>query len=326
MHMPHIKARRQLECFLSALFLSSELIELRFIESWGSFGKKRSRVVRPAEWLRPHEFVSRQHELNSFAKQTQANIYFGVCPRPREGDSHDETIETIRCLWCDVDIVTPEEADERWNHAGVPRPSIVVSSGSGIHGYWLLQRDLKTPKDRSQFSAMLPYFYWSFGGDHVQNLSRVLRPPGTMNYKDARNGRRPLRCDLRECEPNRRYPLEAFSPWLDQAQQALLRSSISDPPCHATGPVANEAVSKQSDVMEVVSQLQKPSRDRSRRDFAIVCDLLRLGLTKEDIWPLVSRSSKFKSNGRTYFDLTVANAERSVLRDGPYGGPNQASM
>ena len=68
--------------------------------------------------------------------------------------------------------------------------------------------------------------------------------------------------------------------------------------------------------MELVSRLDRPSPDRSRRDFAIVCDLLRLGLAREEIWELVSGTSKFESNGRSYFDVTFANAERSLLLDG----------
>ena len=205
------EARRQLEQFLSTLFLPDELIELRFIESWVSRGKKRSRVVRAAEWLRPEEFVSQHREITEFAKRERANVYFGVCPRPKKGDSQDDQIRTVRCLWCDIDDVTAEEAFERWNEARVPRPSIVVSSGSGIHGYWLLDRDLRSREERSLITAMLPHFYRSFGGDHVQNLSRILRPPGTVNCKDARNGRPPRPCTLLTCQPEVRYPLEAFA-------------------------------------------------------------------------------------------------------------------
>ena len=99
---------------------------------------------------------------------------------------------TARCVWCDIDDITVEEAKERWKAARIPRPSIVVNGGSGIHGYWLLKRDLQSAEERSRFSAMLPYFYRSFGGDHVLNFSRVMRPPGTVTYEDARNGRPPL--------------------------------------------------------------------------------------------------------------------------------------
>jgi hypothetical protein len=133
MTMSSQKPCRQLEQFLSALFLPEDLVELRFIETWVSGGKKKSRVARPARWLHPREMVSNHRDLTAFAKRTRANIYFGVCPRTKEGDADDRSIETVRCVWCDIDNVTGEEARLRWKAAGIPRPSIVVSSGSGIH-------------------------------------------------------------------------------------------------------------------------------------------------------------------------------------------------
>ena len=87
-------ARQQLEQFLGALFLPDELIELRFIESWLSRGKKHSRVARPACWLRPVDFASQHGQLTAFAKRTRANIYFCVCPRSKKGDSDDHSIHT----------------------------------------------------------------------------------------------------------------------------------------------------------------------------------------------------------------------------------------
>ena len=64
-----------------------------------------------------------------------------------------------------------------------------------------------------------------------------------------------------------------------------------------------------------------------RRDFAIVCALLRLGLSKDEIWPLVSDTSKFESNGWPYFDRTVTNAERTILLEeaGQCGAQSRAS-
>jgi hypothetical protein len=310
------EARQQLEQFLLALFLSDELIEIRFIESWVSRRKKKSRVVRPSRWLRRHDFVSQHGEITDLARQERANIYFGVCPRPKTGDAHDDCIKSVRCIWCDIDHVTAEEAAERWRDAGVPPPSILVRSGSGVHGYWLLNRDLQTPEERAHLASLLPHFYRSFGGDHVQNLSRVLRPPGTMNFKNVRCGRTPVPCTLLTCDSTLRYPLRAFSAWIDLAESES-RAGTSRRSCGT--PVAfslDEILSRRAEAVTLVSQLNKASRDRSRRDFAIICNLLRLGLAREEIWELVSGTSKFDSNGRTYFDVTFSNAERRVLLDG----------
>ena len=112
--------RRQVEQFLSALFLPEELIELRFIESWQSAGRKLSRVVQPAEWVRRGDLVAMHRDLTASAQRTRANIYFGVCPRTNVGDADDHSIETVRCVWCDIDDVALDQAYQRWNAAGVP--------------------------------------------------------------------------------------------------------------------------------------------------------------------------------------------------------------
>jgi hypothetical protein len=308
-------ARRQLEEFLSALFLPDELIEIRFIESWVFRGRKRSRVARSAQWLRPHELISCYDDITEVARREFANVYFGVCPRCHDGDSHDQAIETVRCVWCDIDDIDVEQANARFDEADIPVPSIVVNSGSGIHAYWPLEVELKSPAARSTIAAMLPYFYRSFGGDHVHNLSRVLRLPGTFNYKDARNGRPPLPCKLCSCDSAMRYPLETFRHWIELAE--------SEPQLIPTSPCSSELdrfsrdgfFNDRAEALELVSRLDRPTPDRSRRDFAIVCDLLRLGLAREAIWQLVSSRSKFESNGRSYFDVTIANAERTILLD-----------
>jgi hypothetical protein len=317
-------ARRQLEQFLSTLFLPDELIEVRFIESWVSGGKKRSRVVRSGEWLRRSEFVSQYREINTFARRERANVYFGVCPRPQRGDAQDDSIQTVRCVWCDIDYVTFEEAYDRWKDARIPPPSIVVSSGSGIHGYWLLDRDLRSQRERTVFSSMLPHFYRSFGGDHVQNLSRIMRAPGTANCKDARNGRPTRRCLLLGCQPELRYPLATFSRWVELATREQRQRTMPAVPDRSATVIADEAsLDRKAKVLDVLRHLEKPSRDRSRRDFAVVCDLLRLGLTREEIWPLVCDCSKFEANGRPYFDVTVTNAERTVLCDRTPAGQSE---
>ena len=80
------EARRQLEQFLSALFLPDELIELRFIESWVS-----ARQESEAAWSEPPSGCGEtssfrgSREITEFARRERANVYFGVCPRPKQG-------------------------------------------------------------------------------------------------------------------------------------------------------------------------------------------------------------------------------------------------
>ena len=309
------KNREQFAQFFAAMFRPDELVELRFIESWSSKGKRRSRVAGPAKWIPAAQVIAEYDELVQFAESQRANIYFGVCPRPNIGDAVDQNIVTVRCVWCDIDDVTVEEVQQRWKAAEILRPSIVINSGNGVHAYWLLDEDLTSADKRDRLVTMLPGFYAAFDGDHVQNLSRVMRPPGTVNYKRARNGKPRAPCSLISCQPELRYPLSAFAAWLESAEPRV-RDRDDAPTTDAKTELSpGSAFERHADVVALASRLGLPSQDRSQRDFAVVCDLLRLGLAPEEIWPLVAGSSKFESNGRSYFDLTIANAERMVSLD-----------
>jgi hypothetical protein len=110
--------------------------------------------------------------------------------------------------------------------------------------------------------------------------------------------------------------LEAFARWIAIAEQEPSRRSGGAVAAHSPAEgLSRRCRAEQGDVAEIVRSLDRRVRDRSRRDFAVVCDLLRLGLTGQQIWPLVAGTSKFESNGRPYFDVTIANAERTVLLD-----------
>ena len=108
----------------------------------------------------------------------------------------------------------------------------------------------------------------------------------------------------------------AFRQWIALAKEEQQRCR-QQPVRFATVTSSTRSQTERPEVAKVVRNLDRPSRDRSRRDFAVVCDLLRLGLKAEEIWPLVADSSKFESNGRAYFDVTIANAERRLLFDPP---------
>lgn len=135
------------------------------------------------------------------------DVYFGVC---LAGKDHgpicrcpaDEVAAAV-CLWADVDY-----ADEVHKKPGLPtrdqaegflrkmplRPSIIVSSGHGFQSYWLFKEPLEfnSPEENrhfQRFSAAWGAFLQSEAGkqgftlDSVHDLARVLRVPGTINYK-----------------------------------------------------------------------------------------------------------------------------------------------
>jgi hypothetical protein len=132
-----------LERFLGALFLPTDPILIRPIETWTEEGKKRDKVVyrhiryyQTKTLLRPTIWRA----VGSRAAITKANLIFGVCPRFRCGEGFDRSwqIRTVRVLWTDLDHCTAAEALARCEAAGLPCPSVVVNSGNGAHLYWPL--------------------------------------------------------------------------------------------------------------------------------------------------------------------------------------------
>ena len=149
----------QAATFLTTLFAPGEYTLVRPIEVWGENGKRRSVVdYKAVDYVlhgsrngdggwhpdpdRITATIKRQAER---AESSKSNIFFGVCPRLGGSGRFDQAwqIRTIRTLWADVDNCGPEVAIDRCEKAGLPRPSIVVNSGSGGHLYWLLAEPFK---------------------------------------------------------------------------------------------------------------------------------------------------------------------------------------
>lgn len=129
--------------FLSALFVPSDVVLYRPIETWDE-GRKHSRVVYNAVMYRAAEHVEMEttvSQLLKFSEDERANVFFGVCPRVGGNQRYDLAwqIRTVRALWADLDHCTAAEADKRCRDAGLAKPSIAVSSGNGVHLYWLLK-------------------------------------------------------------------------------------------------------------------------------------------------------------------------------------------
>jgi len=140
--------------FLAALFVPGDWVLLRPIETWTEAGRKRSRVDYPNvrhirvgigdqagnwhPWREGLEAVAAL--LIESSKENHTGISVGVCPRFGGKGRFDLAwqIRTVRASWIDLDDCTVAAARQRCKDAGLPDPSVVVSSGSGVHLYWLL--------------------------------------------------------------------------------------------------------------------------------------------------------------------------------------------
>lgn len=145
----------------------------------------------------------------SLAKQKK-DVYFGVTPSKvpyigSSGRGKAEDSAALMSLWADVDLASgvhsaqsnnpPDVATVEKLLKNLKTPSIAVQSGGGLHLYWLLDEPVLITDDESRKKAAALAENWQqsirkvfaaqgYTLDATADLARLLRVPGTFNYKN----------------------------------------------------------------------------------------------------------------------------------------------
>ena len=141
-------------------------------------------------------------------------------------------VAAINCLYAEFDVKEYGSKDAIRDHlarATFPQPSVIVDSGGGLHGYWLLRDPYVIENDDQRGCAELIQRSWVqqvVGGDRtVHDLVRILRVPGTLNFKyDPPRSVVFLSCDL-----DLTYSLPALTAHIPPMVEAAPRFK-NDPP------------------------------------------------------------------------------------------------
>lgn len=135
-------------------------------------------------------------------------------------------IYQIGAFWADIDIADATSHAKTNLPPDIPSalelipknlpPSVVVSSGHGLHVYWLLdvpvtitEENRKEVMDTARKVQQLIRHAASRRGWHIDpvaDLSRILRVPGTLNYKSE-----PVRCEVIDASYDLRYDYDMLS-------------------------------------------------------------------------------------------------------------------
>lgn len=168
------------------------------------------------------------------------NCYFAVAARVRKYDPETRLSKSnheylfyprgkaydailITALWVDVDV--PGETGYLQLISDIVPPSIVISSGGGWHGYWLLTEPLVIDDfNRDAIKRTLKGMAIRCGGDtKVAELARIMRLPGTINTKPGRG----QQCYVYDFIPCRYHFSElelGYAPLAAPAQPQITRS------------------------------------------------------------------------------------------------------
>lgn len=204
------------DAFLSALYPNAPTdlwLELRCIHP--GTGEVRALWTQIGNEKQRDAVLTQADKLNSEGY----GVYFAPCLRSaKKGNAASAAL--LPALWIDID--GPEEHRQRdLERLQVfdPLPSIIVSSGGGWHGYWLLDEPLMLDDENKQkIGRVMQGLFTVLGGDegYVKSVASVMRLPGSINTKPDRNG---VQVQITDWHSDRRYPLHCFD-WLEVQPQA----------------------------------------------------------------------------------------------------------
>ena len=110
------------------------------------------------------------------------DAYYGVLARLLKSGDATAVSPTTAVLWADLDAkVSGSKQRCLTNLVGYPiPPSVVVDSGHGYHAYWKLDQFILYEQARLMMIGLAE----GLKGDSVWDAPRILRIPGTTNWKD----------------------------------------------------------------------------------------------------------------------------------------------
>jgi len=302
-------ARPSAREFLMALFPewpADTWAELRAFEP----GKKDG-LPKQREWVRTVT------ALLGAAARLSANyeVYFGVnLRRGKNGTKAD--VAAVNCAHCDLDLLL-DEARKALDTFELP-PTAVVASGHGAHAYWLLREPytINGPKDTARMDAINRGLSRAFqdGDKGAWDISRVLRVPGTANHKNGAT----LPVELVEFHPDRRYNPSEF----ERLGYSLPPGAAADVAFTDAYVDAEAALQKahplSSEVRRLITEGHPAGADRSVGDYRVCCDLVRAGLSDDEIRAVFTHypiGAKYAESGDRYLSLTLGKARADVATE-----------
>jgi len=139
-------------------------------------------------------------ELADYNFSDDKDIYFGVARRKNTTSGKAKNLSQVHCLWADFDDIGLEEVKYRIQSTRVPKPSVFINSGHGIHTYWFLEE----PVNAKYIKPLLKYISKATGADsRAAESARVMRLPYTFNNKFE-----PVLCEIKEFNEYDRYSLK----------------------------------------------------------------------------------------------------------------------
>ena len=279
----------------------------------------RDTVNEARQWLKQwngtrnlyfHVNVSNEH-LTIKATKEQINWLIGLhvdvdpAPPPKEASAEE---------------VSNHYADQRADilerfKAYQPPPTVILFSGGGYQGFWLLENPLEIDdvKHAEQLELYNVKLGKDLGGDNTQDLSRIMRLPGTVNLPDAKKrakGRQAALAQVVAANWDNVYTLDAFTKWIEPEKKKGSKAK--------TGGKKRNGTDWAFDVLQNGPQHEGPHSyggDRSKAMWAVLRRLIHMQFGDEEITAmLMDKANKLsehvydQSNPERYVKKQIAKA------------------
>lgn len=153
------------------------------------------------EPFKQHQLFNFDQDLNDFygsqiLKDKKSSLYYTPNIFKMNYGKSSDSVSHLTCIFVDIDDVSVETAEQRLATSGLPRPTVAVSSGRGVHYYWVFSVSVNAndyASDRawkyrksylSTWQNLIRYYATVLGGDlKATDPGRYLRIPGSYNPK-----------------------------------------------------------------------------------------------------------------------------------------------
>ncbi len=244
----------------------------------------------------------------------------------RKGRMRAEEVGAIFGVWADLDVAGPAHSAQnlppdlpavRRIHAEmVIEPTLLWSSGNGYQAFWAFTAPLvfDTADERAEAAALVADWLRSLTAhahrlgrwrvDAVQDLSRVLRLPGSTNRKPSVDGaaRPAARVELLDHHPDLRY-----TP--DQIRQHCLDAEFLDAHEAMVAPSRGDAMAVDlAGVWKLCNSAEYRARNYEPEWWADVLEILREDMTPGSAIETIVKVWEFSGTGRPFGDHSKADA------------------
>lgn len=251
-------------------------------------GKTDTRTFAAADLPRMHAWIDERQGVQSIYF-TVNRTFRAMKKKPKKSD-----IAAAHALHVDVDPRVGEDlAEERERALRIlreydPAPTIIIDSGGGYQGFWLLDGDVDLtgePEDETRHHAIEDrnlQIEVKLQADACHNIDRIMRLPGTVNVpgeKKRKKGRLARLASVVDADWSRRYPLDAFpcAPrTLAPVDTVVAGGRVALPPDLPRVEVADLPVTDHTKMLIVQGIDQdNPNEDRSKVVWRVVCEMVR---------------------------------------------------